>query len=384
MKAKKLSIVLLVLLILISVLAIPINSAFANNDNSLTALLSSYGLTSPYSKRDLYDLEGNLYWLLEFSNQGYAICHPTANVLSEFSLTDPSPYQGHTNIYYAGPSFYFYKSDDIFTNIFTQETLSSQENSNRATTASGNLTQIYNSFNNLTNNRLTRAADTVYLINDAYYFQKLSDHGTNTLGTCGQLAASIFLSYYATYHNVNFVPSGDITPLSGTTTNFQSWPKMPPLKEDLHQELIQITRDLDLDLKTTGSSIKKILSEYYSRHTIGGVQQSVLTSPFFTDTSMRNILDQNRPLIMFGNLTTPTGSKTNHAVVCYGYRITSNVTYYRVHMGWQGYTSVELTNLWSQNIFGQIYSIEYTGNHVHSGNFIVNGTPYCGCGTATI
>ncbi len=382
MKAKIMTIVVLVLLI--SVLAIPINNALASNDNALDSILSRYGFTSSYSKRDLYDLEGNLYWLLEFSNQGYAICHLTANILSEFSLTDPSPYLGYTNIYYAGPSFYFYKNNNSFINIFSQETISSTESSTRSTSSSGDLTIVYNSFKNLANSSTTRAADTVYLVNDAYYFQKLTNHGTNTLGTCGQLAASILLSYYATYHNVNFVPSGDIVPLSGTTTNFQSWSTMPTLKDDLHQELIQITRDLDLDLATTGTSIKKILSEHYSRHTLGGVKQSVLTSPFFTDTSMRNILDKNRPLIMFGNLSLPSGSKGNHAVVCYGYRITSNVTYYRVHMGWYGYTSVELTNLWSQNIFGQIYSIEYTGNHVHSGNFIVNGTAYCGCGAATV
>ncbi len=283
---------IVVLSLLISVLAIPINNALASDDHALDSLLSQCGFTGSYSKRNLYDLEGNPYWLLEFSNRGYAICHPTANVLSEFSLTAPSPYLGYTEIYYAGPSFYFYKNNNIFTNIFTQETISSPNSSSRAITSTSKLTQIYNSFENLASSRSTRASDTVYLINDAYYFQKLTNHGTNTLGTCGQLAASIFLSYYATYHNVNFVPSEDIVPLSGTTANFQSWSRMPTLKDDLHRELIQITRDLNLDLATTGSSIKQILSEYYSRHTLGGVKQSVLTSPFFTDTNMRNLLNK--------------------------------------------------------------------------------------------
>lgn len=96
---------------------------------------------------------------------------------------------------------------------------------------------------------------------------------------------------------------------------------------------------------------------------------------------MRAILDDNNPMVMIGKFTMPDGTKQNRAVVCYGYSIISNVTYYRVHMGYGTHTAVDLANQWSQNIFKYIYSIDYTGNHVHSGNFVVNGVSYCGCGT---
>ena len=364
-------------------LLLPLNYASAmSNTDMLDDILIQNGLTDDYTMRNLYDLSGNLYWLIEFDTTGYAIYHPGANKLSEFSTSARSPFLNYTEIFYGGPTFYFVKIGDNLTNVLTNEHF--ELNAIQAQSQSINsLDEIYSKFISA-ENLSTRASDTTYLVPNAYYFQKLNSFGQNTQGTCGQLAASILLSYYANYYNVNFVPTQYISPKSGTSTNYQSWQSMPNLSDSLHQELIQITRDLNENLATTGSSIKRILSEYYYRHVLGGVSQSVLTSPFFTDTNMRNIINSNNPMIMFGKLTLPSGSKGNHAVVCYGYRIISNVTYYTVHMGYSGYTSVELANLWSANVFGQIYSITYSGTHVHSGNFIVNGTPHCGCGAVTI
>ena len=350
--------------------------------------LDKCGLSDQYTKRDLRDFSGNLYWLIEFDPVGYAIYHPVAKVFSEFSETAPSPYAGYDSIVYGGPSFYYYQTSTEYVNIKTGESTSKNllvaENLSDSSTDA--LTATYNSFVDyeVDDAVAPTAADMSYLIPNAYYFQKLNSFGINVRGTCGQLAASILLSYYANYVNVNFVPTEYITPRSGTTTNYQSWSAMPALSNNLHLELIDITEELGLSLGTTGTSIKTILSTYYYDHSIGGVSQQVLTSPFFVDTQMRNIINGNNPMLMFGNLTLPGGGRGNHVVVCYGYRILSNVTYYRVHMGYSGCTDIELANLWSQNVFGQIYSISYSGLHVHSGNFIVNGTAHCGCGAVTV
>ncbi len=381
--------ILLVLLLSMFVLSCLPVFAFADvidareTDVDLRYQINKFDFEEDFSVRDLYDFSGNLYWLIEFEPYGYAIYHPIAKIFSEFSTTAVSPYLGFDDILYGGPSFYYVQEDNVYVNTQSGEEISivnaSQDEVTRSTSAD-QLTEIYNQFIVSANNPATRVADTVYLLPQAYYFQKLYSFGFNALGTCGQLAASIMLSYYANYVNVNFVPENYITPLSGPSTNFQSWTSMPALSDDLHQELIDITEELGLSLATTGSSIRTILAAYYEDHSIGGVTPSVLTSPFFIDTQMRNIINDNRPMLMFGNLTLPGGSKGNHAVVCYGYRVTSNVTYYKVHMGYTGYTSVELANQWSKNVFGQIYSITYSGYHVHSGNFIVNGIAYCGCG----
>ena len=127
--------------------------------------------------------------------------------------------------------------------------------------------------------------------------------------------------------------------------------------------------------------LEDVLTEYYSRHLVTGVVQETLSSPYFVDSNMRDILEDNNPMVMIGKFTMPDGTKQNHAVVCYGYSIISNVTYYRVHMGYGTHTAVDLANQWTKNLFYQIYYIDYTGNHVHSGNFVVNGVSYCGCGT---
>ena len=352
------------------------------NNNLLQHNIEQCGLSTNYTTRELLDLAGNKYILVECKGGGYGIYHPTAQVFVEFSAENPSPYLGKQNIRYGGPMNYYCVEGNQYTNLLSGEQMDiSATQLSQLTAKEEQLTCVYQSFSTSGQSVSARAANTTHMIPNAYYFQKMYYFGTCSNDAYTQMAASIMLSYYANYANVNFVPTNCIVPLAGTSTNFQTWGCMPELTSSLCQELVSITQYLGKDLKLSGSGLRDVLTEYYSNHMLTGVTESLLISPFFVDSQMRSILDNDNPMVMIGSLSMPDGTKQNHAVVCYGYSIISNVTYYRVHMGYGTHTAVDLANQWTKNVFNQVYSINYTGNHVHSGNFVVNGVSYCGCGT---
>ncbi len=383
---KKIAIVIILIALLFSISGICTialaDSITPDDFSQLRSLLATNNFSDQYTIRELYDLSGNLYYLVECKDTGYAIYHPIAHVFSEFSVNAQSPYNDKENILYGGPTYYYEIIDDSIRDINTAEIYNYTETAQTfSLNNTSQLTAAYYEFNNISYDY--DSINTTYSSNSHYvgfnYFRKLYDFGYNSQGTCGYLAASILLSYYANFHNVNFVNKEYIIPLEGPSTVYQKWDKMPELTNDLHLELIEIGKSLNLGSASTGTTIKKVLTKYYQNHNLTNIKQGVMTSPFFVDAQIRNILDHDTPIILFGNLTlNDSGTKGNHAVVCYGYSH-SNITYYTVHMGHAGRTNVQLANVWSQNVFGQTYSFDYTGEHIHSGNFLVNGTAHCGC-----
>ena len=380
-------IVMVLLLSIVPSLSIPVRLASASGllqgEQNLNLALEQCGLSTNYTTRELLDLAGNKYILVECKSGGYGIYHPTAQVFVEFSAENPSPYLGKQNIRYGGPMNYYCVEGNQYTNLLSGEQMDiSATQLSQLTAKEEQLTCVYQSFSASSQSASARAANTTHMIPNAYYFQKMYYFGTCSNDAYTQMAASIMLSYYANYANVNFVPTNCIVPLAGTSTNFQTWGSMPELTSSLCQELVSITQYLGEDILIEKADVlEDVLTEYYSRHLITGIVQETLSSPYFVDSNMRDILEDNNPMVMIGKFTMPDGTKQNRAVVCYGYSIISNVTYYRVHMGYGTHTAVDLANQWTKNLFYQIYYIDYTGNHVHSRNFVVNGVSYCGCGT---
>ena len=59
------------------------------NNNLLQHNIEQCGLSTNYTTRELLDLAGNKYILVECKGGGYGIYHPTAQVFVEFSAKQP-------------------------------------------------------------------------------------------------------------------------------------------------------------------------------------------------------------------------------------------------------------------------------------------------------
>ena len=70
--------------------------------------------------KELEDFSGNTYYIVEFANNGYLICHGETGELVEYSTSAPSPYTGEfRELYYLVPTYYFNEVRyDLWEHIF--------------------------------------------------------------------------------------------------------------------------------------------------------------------------------------------------------------------------------------------------------------------------
>ena len=86
-------IALIVLIIIILFVTVPTGVADENilsqERSYLQIEINKCGLSTNYTTRELLDLAGNKYILVECKSGGYGIYHPTAQVFVEFSAKQP-------------------------------------------------------------------------------------------------------------------------------------------------------------------------------------------------------------------------------------------------------------------------------------------------------
>ena len=98
------------------------------------------------------------------------------------------------------------------------------------------------------------------------------------------------------------------------------------------------------------------------------------TSGLFTDITKP--INDGYPALYMGNMPDFEGGTGAHGVVVYGTYDTGSVL---CHYGWPGYSQVIMSSLGLFEKAGTI-SIYNHSNHFHHAYFMLNGTPYCGCG----
>lgn len=170
--------------------------------------------------KDLVDMDGNAYQVLELSPTGYMIYHEASGTFPEYGPEAPSPYGGYeTGLYYFGPMEYYAKTGDTLTHTITGEELSIPEYGAALEEASAELVEHYNeNADALVLDYIEGAADTLPLKRGARAGEKYipgqaqinnmvsksemsycSPGGTR--GICGYVAAAITLAWYDTYKN---------------------------------------------------------------------------------------------------------------------------------------------------------------------------------------
>ena len=119
---------------------------------------------------------------------------------------------------------------------------------------------------------------------------------------------------------------------------------------------------------STSTTIREAMNAYFKYYGYKLGSYDMIT-PFFSGTTLKNLIDKNTPSILFGDLgnaTRPNGSSAeigpeggNHAVVVYGYKKggTGGALYsFLAHYGWSNY-SMSTINYKSYSVFGSMYRI---------------------------
>lgn len=338
-----------------------INKIFQSRINAIQE--NSYLKVS--SIKQLIDFHNNQYTLAEYSPTGYAIMNEESGQFLEYSAESLSPFLGYDkNLYYGDPTQYYIKTNQgFYLNLFTNQVADLEKQAalteycdiqyqslckNSDQNVSTYLTK------QVVNQEIEKAAtlqnagyteDTKY-VSYSTRLSNLANPGyiERGNGVCGYIAAAMLLYYY-TSSGRRYITSKD----DYYTQNGKYY-----INKKLTVYLVDnFRKTLNLDYSTTAQAIYKLVSNYitvFCRNRgldASGISHSKIFAPFIIKSNIAGHIYENRPVILFGSLYSPTSSKyINHAVLAYGYYMYmsgSTIMYqFIVHFGYPNYSKVYL------------------------------------------
>lgn len=348
-------------------------------DRNVSGMNQEYGTSlARGTTKTLNDFAGNTYTLVECLPTGYMIMCDDSATMVEYSGDSPSPYSGYdSNLFYAGPTFYYVYSNGEYILTITSEVLSisSASNGARTTNIDNQLSAICNEMHDdLTADSNTSALNYIKTgvmprkeiiglygeswtcVNNMAFFSSKRTHqqiGYKSGGYCGYIAAGLLLGYYDTF--IRECVDDSYMEGAGVNRHFTG----PGLVDELFSDFSSGSTS------TTSTVIRHTLNNYFDHYGYDLGSYDMIT-PFFSGTTLKNLVDKNTPSILFGNLGAATdpivgtgkdGDK--HAVVVYGYKKggTGGALYsLLVHFGWSNY-SQSTVNYLSYSVFGSMYRI---------------------------
>lgn len=337
-------------------------SSLAIYDETNARLISMFQDTSEswYSSRtvcaikSLTDFAGNSYTIAEYAPAGYAIYNNSSALILEKSENSPSPYEGlSTNLYYAGPTFYYFYNEDSgeFIHTISGEILENQAAEARANicmSAQAKWNQSINTslktyiesgiIGNNISNPLSSNSYT-YVGNHGYFFEDLTTadmmgyYDDNEDGCCSYVAAGLVLLYYDYYFDDDIIDND--TYLSSSGDSF--------VGEDFTEHLY---RDIGIETLGYDNGINARETAIVMRTYLDDERDILISFWSLYSPSIANIisqLEEDRPVIYTDRWDNPqpSGGKTNHTIVIYGYDNNDNLI---AHFGWEDYSHVECTS----------------------------------------
>lgn len=266
--------------------------------------------------------ENKAYVLYTLSPLGYAVYDAASGVVEEMMLDCENPYAGviKGELYYGGPMNYIRTVGGKYFMIADGTELSKADVKRiREVEAAG-----------MERREAVKGVPTTtqyaYMTSSNYFTKQLGDRfGTNTNGTCVQIASAIMLGFYDRYVNDQFVPTeyedGDSTH-HGTT-------------EDFHQLLQTYMGTGNCSFNQAVSGLNSYFdSIYFSEPTAraeGGKHETVFGR-------VSSNVSGNKPTVIGMFKDYNSDCTMNHAVVAYGYRAemsggTMTSAAYFVHTG---------------------------------------------------
>lgn len=310
--------------------------------------------------KSLKDFNGNPYLLIECDPIGYLIYHPESARFAEYAADSPSPFLGiEGDLLYGGPTQYYYKkADGSYQNTLEQERVLASDEIQALAPQSENIQkemvkQSDSAALEYTQKKfapkvMASRSTTTFYITSYGKLSNLDKCGYMSGGVCGYIAAAMMLYYYDVTGHRDVMDDKYYYNFNGKK-----------LSAALTQYLLQIGKDLGYGNNTTSVAIHYTVKEYLKRRgTTSNTDHTSRYVPFFTSTTIALLLEKNQPVIIFGNLYSPSdGKHINHAVLAYGYKATlngSNMSFeFIAHFGYDDYRQVTVSGA-----YGSIYSLK--------------------------
>ena len=375
--------------IICGLMLFPIASvAQAEEDNNLRYVMNSYldVMNSEYGSdvslatiRSLKDFAGNDYTLAECTPTGYMIMCNDAGVLMEYSASSPSPYLNETGaLYYGGSGIFFAERNGQMYDLFGETYCDVSVMENLATSSD----EIYQSAMEEKNESvvaylsgqavMTRSASlNLYgknwtVVNNADFFRnkrtaiQMSYYDNGNTAYSGYVSASMLLGYYDTFKGHYGLVNSNYMTGSGVNRHFCKYNG----KSFTEAYLVRLLNENGINHWSTSTQIRKVMNAYFAEQN-SGLGSYDMIMPFFSGLTIKKQIDKNNPVILCGNIespSTPSGGQSSsgdsdRAVLVYGYYKKSATKYaFLVHYARAGYSESTI-NHYSSSTMGSMYII---------------------------
>lgn len=321
----------------------PINNLIKENIYSKdisSIILSKYNKELGISDEKtiiMSDLNNNNFILKFNDDSGYVIFDEISNQIIEYSQKNRFNYKfkSFSEYLYLGPTQIYEKKESSFKNIYSSEYIDFQSLLELQDTFNTQLNSIrktkFNSFNY--HNYTKQLNENITYIHNYEY---IKDHSfpENKDGSCGFVAASMLMYYWSKTVNSSFVPKEYLN----------SYGQLISLGYTLKNKLVELNNN---NPGSWGLTVKNTLDKFADLYNF-----NFNTNWYLGNINLKYELENNRPVIIFGNLPENppkptiekksfiTRGKAAHAVVAYGYQGNNPI----VHYGWQGFNEVVLNS----------------------------------------
>ena len=297
------------------------------------------------------DFSGNSYTVIECEPSGYYILHDKSGQYVEYSEESISPYSGYDgDLYYGGPMEYYTKSKGKYTNTLDKTTISSKAD--------------LNEFKELTKeidsrlSKKTNTSVTEYLLGNVSSTSKfLNKKNQSSIQTTAAKSSAIAATYWASNSSIISRQNNNFGYINGGYCGYiasnillRYWKSRGKIKFT-YKNVTQLTKDLIAEGKkfgygnaTWGGSIANVINSYAKTKKF----KAAAGSGVGANLAYREIKNNKRPSILFGNLKSPiNNAKVKHAVVAYAVKVPkdtfNNFNTYVCHFGWNGYAKVNVS-----------------------------------------
>lgn len=327
-------------------------------------LASKYG--SIKEKRFLYDKDDKARFILyEYENDSYAIYDTlTGDYLERSYLPNSSPYKDvNGKCYYLGLNGYVIKSGSTHKNIISNEKINISFFSSIPIEES-------------TKNNVAKlgSVDVSYKVPYGEYFEALDGiHNvfpSNLTGDCGYVAATILLSYFATFYNSDIICEHNMD-IANSNYLSNPWENVSCATTQFKNSFL---KENVVDDASTAFSVSEAVGSYMDKYT--NVTYSATIGVTQTTNQIKGIVRNGVPVLMFTNVKiVETGEVINlHAVLVYGVSSNNRLI---AHLGYSNRSCVEVANA-VLGISGTTYYIDPLSiTHKHSNYYTLEDKAFC-------
>lgn len=294
--------------------------------------------------KTVYDFAGNAFYVAECSPTGYYIYNVETDTVVESSERGVSPYAGYSdNLYYGGPTYYYVLKNGSYEHtIDDEETLNSAQIQVLSQNCQAGFETIETRYQTRSGSVSTMAVySTDITVDHPEFYQNLTHCGYISGGRCGFIALGMLIAYKDKYEDDELLSDA-----YWETDNILKSKNTSDITVSANNVISQKLYELDPKDSTTSMHIHDVAKKYLDE--VGkSADHTSRWKPFFTEGTVRNLIDDGNPVILFGSVpSNPTtasalnmtissseGDSSNHAVVAYGY--SSDETKFIVHYGWE-------------------------------------------------